>query len=262
MSIWISYPGTDLKWECIPTIFPDKTSQVWHIPEIFLKIGGNVRISWYFEQEAEFIWLAQLVNLFDYYSMSPSLYIPYLPYGRQDKEIDNDSTFALRTFKRLLSFLDFKEIITEDRHSELHSDYYIGWDKSKISKAITSVVLEKNIDSLLYPDKGALSKYVKIMENLHIPYTSFNKNRDAATGRLVIDPIPDEYRHHYVDKKILIVDDICDGGATFIEASNMLYEVGAEEVHLYVSHGLFTKGQQVLFDAGIKSITTLEYEKP
>lgn len=261
MSLWLSYPGTDIKWECKPTIFPDKTSQVWHIPEIFIRIGGNVRISWYFEQESEFMWLVQLVGLLQSHDMQPELYVPYLPYGRQDKDIDNNSTFAGYSFCRLINRLELKDIITEDAHSERFLGY-IHWDRSKVANAVTQVVLDKEIDSLLYPDKGALDKYVKVMENLHIPYSALHKSRCQETGILKIDPIPEDVKYHYVDKKILIVDDICDGGATFIEAAKLLYDAGASEVHLYVSHGLFSKGQQILFDAGIKSITTLEYDKP
>jgi ribose-phosphate pyrophosphokinase len=62
------------------------------------------------------------------------------------------------------------------------------------------------------------------------------------------------------NKSVLIVDDICDGGRTFIEAAKLLYIEGVNNVYLYVTHGLFTKGIQILYDAGIKRIFTYKGE--
>jgi len=47
------------------TIFPDKTSQVWKIPEHFFSYKNE--ITWEFESESEFIHLAQLVALLKTY---------------------------------------------------------------------------------------------------------------------------------------------------------------------------------------------------
>ena len=48
------------------------------------------------------------------------------------------------------------------------------------------------------------------------------------------------------DKKVLIVDDICDGGRTFIELAKVLRAKGAETVDLYTTHGIYSKGTKVL----------------
>jgi phosphoribosylpyrophosphate synthetase len=58
------------------------------------------------------------------------------------------------------------------------------------------------------------------------------------------------------DKRVLIVDDICDGGKTFELLAKDLYNAGAEEVNLFVTHGLFSKGLIPLKLAGIKRIFT------
>ena len=44
------------------------------------------------------------------------------------------------------------------------------------------------------------------------------------------------------DVKILIVDDICDGGMTFIKVAEVLKNFGTKQIDLAVSHGLFSKG--------------------
>jgi ribose-phosphate pyrophosphokinase len=53
--------------------------------------------------------------------------------------------------------------------------------------------------------------------------------------------------------RCLIVDDICDGGATFVALARKLREAGAIEVSLFVTHGIFSKGKDL---EGIDNIYT------
>ena len=57
-------------------------------------------------------------------------------------------------------------------------------------------------------------------------------------------------------KYAVIIDDICDGGGTFIPIAKELKAKGCRKVVLYVTHGAFTKGTQVLFENGIDEIFT------
>jgi phosphoribosylpyrophosphate synthetase len=59
--------------------------------------------------------------------------------------------------------------------------------------------------------------------------------------------------------KFLILDDICDGGATFlavVEALKKRVGLPIMEFHLFVSHGIFSKGRKVLEEQGIQIYTT------
>lgn len=101
-----------------PTMFPDGTSQVWRI-ELPEEIGPYSIVKWEFENEAEFMHLAQLKSLLDQTRRGVQLYLPYLPYGRQDKDPQNNQTFALFTFARLLNVLDFESVSCFDPHSSV-----------------------------------------------------------------------------------------------------------------------------------------------
>jgi ribose-phosphate pyrophosphokinase len=57
-------------------------------------------------------------------------------------------------------------------------------------------------------------------------------------------------------KRVLIVDDLCDGGRTFIELAGVLRSRAAADIGLFVSHGLFTKDLDPMFDSGITLIAT------
>lgn len=239
------------------TIFPDKTSQVWKISPKFLLNAqkyGSISVRWDFQHESEFMHLAQLKMLLD--SMSTdymNLYLPYLPYGRQDKSITNTTTFALVAFAGLLNSLRFDEVVITDPHSSralnlIHNSraqYPVG------TLADALYVTKNNI--VCYPDKGALDKYTNTYS---YKYISGEKYRNQQTGEITgYELLGNPY-----GLSVMIVDDICDGGATFIMLSKALLKAGAKEVNLFVSHGLFTKGTKELVKAGINRIFTKEGE--
>lgn len=90
---------------------------------------------------------------------------------------------------------------------------------------------------ILYPDKGAIDRYG---EDFGVTVGYCNKIRDQLTGKLggFEVPIIDQFI-----SEVLIVDDICDGGGTFIGIADKLRSQGyAGKLGLYVSHGIFSKG--------------------
>lgn len=229
-----------------PTVFPDKTSQVWKLPEKLVHPLSNI-ITWEFENEAEFLHVAQLKALLPPISHAVSiLELPYLPYARQDKEISNTATFAFYPFAHLLNSLEFTQVRVFDPHNLDAAQLNIK--NVDISMPVLDGLLQQLGALPVYPDAGARKRYA--CPDLKV--LTCDKDRDPLTGHIngivvngTVKPVP-----------YLIIDDICDGGRTFIEVAKKLYDAGAKEVHLYVSHGIFSKGLDVLHDAGIKRIFT------
>ena len=54
----------------------------------------------------------------------------------------------------------------------------------------------------------------------------------------------------------MIADDICVGGATFIALAKELKKKNAGKVVLFITHGVFSKGVDELFNSGIDEIWT------
>lgn len=229
-----------------PTIFPDKTSQVWKLPEDWFLAGLHFNtITWEFENEAEFMHVAQLQTLLQRFSMGTTLELPYLPYARQDKDISNVATFSLHTFATLLNSLRFAEVKTFDPHNAELSKKLIN--NLSITMPNYQHILWQLQAYPVFPDKGAALRYgAKLVDVV------CDKIREPLTGAITGISISGTI----INGSYLIIDDICDGGRTFIEVAKKLYEAGAKEVHLYVSHGIFSKGLDVLHDAGIKRIFT------
>ncbi len=234
-----------------PTIFPDKTSQVWKLPEEGVLEFKHIHISWNFEQEYEVMHLAQIMYLLHQLNKTASLYIDYLPYARQDKKTDlNNSTFALYPFAYIINKLNFTKVLIMDPHSD---------EALKIiDRSVTmypwfefdQACLYEQPDILCYPDKGARDKYSVLHKR---PYIWCDKKRDPATGEITELTLQHYMRNIY--KKILIVDDLADAGGTFIGVAKLLKQKWPEiEISLFVTHGLFFKGFHALHEAGIKNI--------
>lgn len=236
------------------TLFPDKTSQVWQIKNLVPPRIPTFDVQWKFESEAEFLHLAQLKDLLDSCPSSrKKLTISYLPYARQDKPISNNSTFALHTFAKLLNTLNFDEVVIVDPHSEIALNLIQNSKAVYPTKIVENLIKKEKIDVICFPDKGAQTKYEKLYK-----FSNFSgqKVRNQLTGQI------EKYTINGNVKKtnVLVVDDLCDGGATFILLAKELYNQGANSVSLFVTHGLFTKGVEILWEARIDKIFTIDSE--
>jgi ribose-phosphate pyrophosphokinase len=97
---------------------------------------------------------------------------------------------------------------------------------------------------LISPDGGALKKIYKVSEFLGgIEVVECSKSRDVKTGKLSGFKV---YADDLEGKDCLIVDDICDGGGTFIGLADELKKKNAGKLYLAVSHGIFNKGFESL----------------
>src|SRR5579871_1665760 len=237
-----------------PTIFPDDTTQVWKLPSEILS-ASEIKIDWRFENEAELLWLAQVKMLLQN-ARSFSLHVPYLPYARQDKEVSNDLTFALHSFAALLNGIGFDTVTAVDVHNPAVTKALVKNFRNIPVDEIHKDLAEKlNADFLIFPDAGALERYLYARRRRHIV---FEKERDQATGKITGHRLVPELSatEDLNGKRLLIVDDICDGGATFISIAKAIAAKYTCRLDLFVTHGLFSKGRGLLEKAGLRLHTT------
>jgi ribose-phosphate pyrophosphokinase len=171
------------------------------------------------------------------------LELPYLPYARADRRFVTGDSYGLATFARLLNSLQFDVIDTFDVHSAKSFDWInklVNLNPITHYDQITPII--KDIGRaglvLIAPDKGAALRYdLKVYK---LPVLVGEKLRDPETGKLSgfrIDPVIVEYG------KALIIDDICDGGGTFVGLGEAIKKLNPKiELGLYVSHGIFSQG--------------------
>lgn len=216
-----------------PTIFPDGTSQVWKIKDYLNKPGHHImpmqHVEWWFENEAELFHLAQLSMIL---GGPASLYMPYCPYARQDKSGGDDVTFALYPFLRILESMKWSEIRTIDMHNINPVKLYkFNWLNNRMDRNLD------HYDTVIYPDAGAAKRYDIDHDNIAIGH----KVRDQSSGWITHYDLEGDVRGN-----VVVVDDLCDGGLTFILLAKSIENV--KRLDLMVTHGIFSKGLSELLN--------------
>lgn len=104
---------------------------------------------------------------------------------------------------------------------------------------------------LVSPDAGASKKIYKLAEQIGYKgdIITCSKDRDKD-GKLTKTVVP--FHINEVNKDFIIIDDICDGGATFIniakeikerrQFSSAVHPSQYGKIYLIVTHGIFSKG--------------------
>lgn len=169
------------------------------------------------------------------------LVLPYLPSARGDK----DTPSPARVNAGMAARTGITDIITLDPHSPVWLDtlsaacgHTIGVHRIDLSPLVyVSLPRFLDVDGVIAPDAGARERAGSVAKAFGVPLLIASKHRDPATGKLSGYVAP---RDATADGTYLVVDDICDGGGTF----NLLADAmpAGAELHLWVSHGGFTKG--------------------
>ncbi len=88
---------------------------------------------------------------------------------------------------------------------------------------------------------------------LNLEFVRADKVRNPENGQIFGTEV---FYDDFEGKPVLIVDDICDGGYTFLKLAEKLKEKNAGMVILYVTHGIFSKGLDELCQVVNNIITT------
>jgi len=188
-----------------------------------------------------------------------SLVLPYVPYGRQDRVCVPGEAFSLKVFGNLINAMGFAEVITFDPHSDVTGAVI---DRLRVCSQVDIIgrfdALTKRIATsgglFISPDAGANKKIATLAAYFgHSEFIRADKLRDLATGQIKETVV---YASDLGGRDIIIVDDLCDGGRTFVELAKVLKTKNAGKIVLYVTHGLFTKGTGPLYTGGIDEIYT------
>lgn len=240
-----------------PTIFPDGTSQVWNLPKKIFE-ASTIDVVWHFENEREIMDVLSLRRLFEAYN-NVNLHMPFLPYGRQDKQVDNASTFNLHVFADVINSCHFKVVSSVDVHNpKLTEELIYGFENRTVEHVHEDLIQKLKPSWLVYPDAGAKARYHQDFPH----FITFDKERDQATGKILshkftMSSTHEDHCKSGVEPSFLIIDDICDGGATFISIARELHKNFTNaKINLFVTHGIFSKGKGALLDAGISGIYT------
>lgn len=243
--------------------YPDGQIYVKIDPPCFEDDMLTFRISSY---EDLFILISLVDAIRSYYGQDKklNLYIPCLFGQQSDRRFNLTESFDLKSVCNIINGLNFSKVFIFDPHSDvsiglINNSIRISPD-NQIEKAIN--ILKKcgfNNVCLVSPDAGAYKKCFALAKKFNKELIPANKHRDRDGN------IFQKVDGNVKGKHLLIVDDICIGGASFKGLAQNLIGLGAATVNLYVSHFQGGKDYKETFESlsssGIEFVfTTDSYE--
>lgn len=237
--------------------FPDGSKNV-----VLSEFPSSVEIHCSLRNSDDLIIYALLVDALRRHRISIYIVQVYYLYGaRQDRVEPKGSALPLSVVGSILSTAR-TTIRILDPHTDAIEPYITMGCKYKPLYPVIEFLNIPNIFENLYgvekpseevyfyfPDQNAYKKYSSliklVLEQLKVKDVALNlcygeKIRDSKTGKITdYKPVnlPNE-----TPKLIIVVDDICDGGTTFVKAAEVL-ELRYPKVPriLHITHPLFTK---------------------
>lgn len=203
-----------------------------------------------------------------------ALEVFYFPYARQDRVCNKGESLSVKVIADLINSQNYDAVFTMDAHSEVTPALLNNCTNITLSNAAWRLdqIINPANTILVSPDAGANKKvYQFAKDHKFTDVVRADKTRDVASGKITgttvyfhdwykTTPLKDREldKHDFAitNKDFLILDDICDGGYTFTQLAKELRKYTTGKIYLYVTHGIFSKGLQVLADSGIETIYT------
>lgn len=178
------------------------------------------------------------------------LYVPYFLGSRSDRKFQEGGiNYLKQVVCPVINSQEFASVTTIDPHSDVleaclnnyikkSNHDLVKWSLTKIDNKDGA----QNRICLVSPDAGAYKKIFDVAKEFNIErIITANKVRDMKTGNIIRTEIPVLDQHS--DLTYVIIDDICDGGRTFLELAKVIRDGRpTAKIHLIVTHGIFSSG--------------------
>lgn len=195
------------------------------------------------------------------YRINKSLVLNYLPYARQDRVkvgVPGNGALSLKISCDFINSMKWDLVTVVDPHSDvapallervriisrtgvfadLKNQHFMACDRWKNSGEIVMVA----------PDAGSLKHTFEIGQKFGYDVVVAEKVRDMATGKILRTAVQNVELLN--NRHMVIMDDIVDGGRTFIEIAKAVEEAGIlpKSKVLFSSVGIYSKGKKCLTD--------------
>lgn len=204
--------------------------------------------------------LCEVAEVLNRHSQSWILHIPYLMGARWDRVMEDEKgslrmleSFDLKVVADIINSLKANVVVLYDPHSDVASALINNC--KIISNKNLVISYEKEDAVLIIPDAGAAkkaNKYFKWNSNLKDSIQCV-KHRDSE-GKITLKVLEPE---KCTSRNCVIVDDLCDGGRTFIAIAQQIKPL---HLTLIVTHGIFSAGLKGLAEEFQEIITSNSYQ--
>ena len=189
-----------------------------------------------------------------------ALYVPYFIGARSDRKfLVGQSNYLKTVICPIINSQNFDRVTVLDPHSDVLEACLNNFQKiTNVNFASASI---KDISgyerhdkiTLISPDAGALKKIYDVASSIGCSDVIVaNKLRDikSDSSRIIKTEVPG-LNHEPGQKNFVIIDDIIDGGRTFVEIAKAIRDIRPKEIfndkiYLVVTHGIFSAGFEEL----------------
>ena len=176
------------------------------------------------------------------------LFVPYFLGSRSDRKFRVGSVNYLKqVICPIINSQNYEKVCTFDPHSDvieacinnfkkINNIAFVGW-------ALNFIInndIKKDDILIVAPDAGSIKKIYEVCYELFLKNMIVaSKIRDIISGDILKTEIPKIDNNI---KRIVIIDDICDGGRTFVNLAKEIKKQTDKPIYLIVSHGIFSAG--------------------
>lgn len=191
------------------------------------------------------------------------LNVPYLLGARSDRKFaEGGNSYLVDVIAPLINAQNFESVTVLDVHNPdvtaaCVKNLVVESNIPLVTWSLANIQADKgngqstnlfNDVVLLSPDAGASKKIQKVADAIGYKgdIITCSKERDND-GNLTRVNVPLALGAGHGKKDLIIIDDICDGGATFINITKRIKEYKYDnKIYLIVTHGIFSKGYSEL----------------
>ena len=190
------------------------------------------------------------------------LFIPCLPYARQDRRNGRDIAITSQVLLRMFEQLGIGKLYVVD----LHSTQMEGFAKFPIVNIDPLPILIEPIKErmrrfegepfvIVSPDAGGVKRAKKYADILGLNIAVIHKTRDPYTNESISHTVVgDVFMRHCI-----VVDDMVDSGGTLIDAEKLLREEECSTVSFVMTHPVLSRAKKELKDLDIIFLNTVPY---
>lgn len=209
--------------------------------------------------------LMQLSDIVNRRGLSCTLYVTYLLAARTDRLFSWNTSFTLKIVMDVLRSFN-SEIMILDPHSDVanrlsgNKVYEINFVNMLIN--YTDIFDDSDNIVIVAPDEGAKDRLEHIVTSsiFRNPIIYCSKTRDE-NGKVTEVKVKSESPIQ-VNKKtrLIVIDDLCDGGGTFMAIAPELKRYEVKEIDLLITHSIQLDGLKKVASVYDKVITSNSYK--
>lgn len=166
--------------------------------------------------------------------------IPYFGYARQDRRTKARTPISAKLVANLIAEAGIERVLTLD----LHATQIQGFFDIPVDNLYAAPVFALDVKSqfkdlskitVISPDVGGVARARELAKRIGVNLAIVDKRRSGPGEVAEMTVIGD-----VTDRVCIIVDDMVDTAGTLCKAVDTLLDMGAAEVHSYITHGVLS----------------------